>query len=548
MIVQFVIAVALVAVTCNKALQSPTIRLARPMITRRCAFKEHESMDFTSKMGANSQLVVSSNVGTPMKSTTTGTIADTSSFTLADASVFGFGSLIALAVIPIIAFLAWQKISKPADDASTEIRVSGERSLREEEIKTIREKAQKEEGTRSSLIANARADVEKRVAEAKRQDIVKEKQQPVEKESVVQLLEQEFKKEVVVVKTSVTVVVPPTEEEKKMKERAVELAAKEQAAVLARRKAEAEAMKAAKYAAIQKKEQAAAEAAARTRAAAAAAAAVAAAPKVVPVVSPPAPAPAPVVIPVTPVEAIWEVPEVDTKEAAAAEKALKKEAEEFARMTLEKQKRKERHEQERRQAAELRIERYKVAEAAKAARYLALQNREKAKENAARALLQSITNTPVKVAPSIPSPTPVKAKEAEGDHTWEVPEVDFKEEPESSVAKKTPAVPPAAVAVAPKVVPVTAPPTPPPAPAPAPVSTSTSTPGFSEKWDDAAMESLESVAEESLPLKYGAAAEKPEMKIFDEMQAAAEKEGAAMESAGSGVKGSYLLPNHIHTL
>ena len=62
------------------------------------------------------------------------------------------------------------------------------------------------------------------------------------------------------------------------------------------------------------------------------------------------------------------------------------------------------------------------------------------------------------------------------------------------------------------------------------------------------MESLESVAEESLPLKYGAAAEKPEMKIFDEMQAAAEKEGAAMESAGSGVKGSYLLPNHIHTL
>ena len=540
MIAQFVIAVALVAVTCNKALQSPTIRLARPMITRRCAFKEHESMDFTSKMGANSQLVVSSNVGTPMKSTTTGTIADTSSFTLADASVFGFGSLIALAVIPIIAFLAWQKISKPADDASTEIRVSGERSLREEEIKTIREKAQKEEGTRSSLIANARADVEKRVAEAKRQDI--------EKESVVQLLEQEFKKEVVVVKTSVTVVVPPTEEEKKMKERAVELAAKEQAAVLARRKAEAEAMKAAKYAAIQKKEQAAAEAAARTRAAAAAAAAVAAAPKVVPVVSPPAPAPAPVVIPVTPVEAIWEVPEVDTKEAAAAEKALKKEAEEFARMTLEKQKRKERHEQERRQAAELRIERYKVAEAAKAARYLALQNREKAKENAARALLQSITNTPVKVAPSIPSPTPVKAKEAEGDHTWEVPEVDFKEEPESSVAKKTPAVPPAAVAVAPKVVPVTAPPTPPPAPAPAPVSTSTSTPGFSDKWDDAAMESLESVAEESLPLKYGAAAEKPEMKIFDEMQAAAEKEGAAMESAGSGVKGSYLLPNHIHTL
>ena len=195
MIAQFVIAVALVAVTCNKAFQSrPAIRLARPMITRRFAFKENES----SKMEGNSQLVVSTNVGTPMKSSSTGTIADTSSFTLADASVFGFGSLIALAVIPVAAFLAWQKISKPADDASTEIRgVSGERSLREEEIKTIREKAQKEEGTRSSLIANARADVEKRVAEAKRQEETKQRQQPVEKESVVQLLEQEFKKEAV---------------------------------------------------------------------------------------------------------------------------------------------------------------------------------------------------------------------------------------------------------------------------------------------------------------------------------------------------------------
>ena len=199
MIAQFVIAVALVAVTCNKALQSPSIRLARPMKTRRFAFnKENELMDFTSKLGSNTQLTVSSTVGTPMKTTSTGTIADMSSFTLADA---GFGSLITLAVIPFIAFLVWQKISKPADDSSSEIRVSGERSLREEEIKTIREKAQKEEGTRSSLIANARADVEKRVAEAKLQEAAKEQQQPVVKESVVQLLEQEFKKETVVVKT-----------------------------------------------------------------------------------------------------------------------------------------------------------------------------------------------------------------------------------------------------------------------------------------------------------------------------------------------------------
>ena len=322
-----------------------------------------------------------------------------------------------------------------------------------------------------------------------------------------------------------------------MRERALEVAAKEQAALLARRKAEAEATKAAKYAAIQKKEQAEAEAAARTRAAAAAAA-----PKVIPVATSPTPAPAPapasapapVAIPVTPVEAIWEVPEVDTKEAAAAEKAIKIESEEFARITIEKQRRKEIHDEERRQAAELRVQRYKEAEAAKAARYLALQDREKTKEDAARALLRAITNTPVIAAPA-PSPTSVKDKETEGDHTWEVPEVDYKEEPVAPVVKKTPAVP-AVAAAAPKA----SPPAPSPAPAPAKVPVPISTPALSEKWDDAAVESLESAAdEEALPLKYGAAAEKAEMKIFDEMQAAAEAEGAAMESNGSGVKGSY---------
>ena len=310
-----------------------------------------------------------------------------------------------------------------------------------------------------------------------------------------------------------------------MKERADELDAKERVALLAKRKAEVEAVKAAKYAAIQKKEQAEAEAAARTRAAAAAA--VAAAPKPAPVATPPAPKPAPVVVPVTPVEAIWEVPEVDTKEAVAEEKAMKLQAEEFARSTLEKQKRKEQHDQERRQAAEARMQRFKEAEAAKQARYLVLQNREKAKEEAARALLQSFTNAPVKVTTVIP--TEGKAKDA-GDHTWEVPEVDYKEEPATSKVVPTPA-------------PVRAPA---PAPAPAPVATSSSTPGLSEKWDDAAIESLESTSEESLPLKYGEAAEKPEMKIFDEMQAAAEKEGAAMESSGSGVKGSFCCYVLVH--
>ena len=324
-------------------------------------------------------------------------------------------------------------------------------------------------------------------------------------------------------KNPVVVVPPRTEEEKKMKERADELDAKERVALLAKRKAEVEATKTAKYAAIQKKEQAEAEAAARTRAAAAAA--VAAAPKPAPVATPPAPKPAPIVVPVTPVEAIWEVPEVDTKEAVAEEKAMKLQAEEFARSTLEKQKLKEQHDQESRQAAEARMQRFKEAETAKQARYLVLQNREKAKEEAARALLQSFTNAPVKVTTVIP--TEAKAKDA-GDHTWEVPEVDYKEEPATSKVVPTPS------------------PAPVRAPAPAPVATSSSTPGLSEKWDDAAIESLESTSEESLPLKYGEAAEKPEMKIFDEMQAAAEKEGAAMESSGSGVKGSFCCYVLVH--
>ena len=98
-----------------------------------------------------------------------------------------------------------------------------------------------------------------------------------------------------VVKPAVSVVVPPTVVDKKMKESAPAPApapepapapAQERAALLAKRKGEADATRATKYAAIQKKEQAEAEAAARTRAAAAAV--VAAVPKPAPVVTPPA--------------------------------------------------------------------------------------------------------------------------------------------------------------------------------------------------------------------------------------------------------------------
>ena len=88
-----------------------------------------------------------------------------------DASLFTFGPVIALAVVPIAAFLVWKNLQ--FDDETSAIGTSAVEIPQEEKVMTAKEEAAFQRARRAALIASTKADFEGRV-ELARENTAKE--------------------------------------------------------------------------------------------------------------------------------------------------------------------------------------------------------------------------------------------------------------------------------------------------------------------------------------------------------------------------------------